>query len=83
MEAYPLSFLIFYLCFTKHTLKISPVIGMFRPEEPLSAENTIPAVITVLAVLRHFTAHSYGFSVSAKNLFRSHTNYTVLCKWKT
>ena len=30
MEAYPLSFLIFYLCVTKHTMKISIVFGMFR-----------------------------------------------------
>ena len=32
------------------------------------AENTLTAVITVSAVLRHFTAHSYGFSVSAKKI---------------
>ena len=32
----------------------------------------------VSAVLRHFTAHSYGFGVSAKNPFRPHTSARVL-----
>ena len=43
------------------------------PNVTLMAENYLTAVIAVSAVLRHFIANSYGFGVSAKNPFRSHT----------
>ena len=46
---------------------------LLRPNVTLMAENYLTAVITVSAVLWHFIANSYGFGVSAKNPFRSHT----------
>ena len=39
----------------------------------LRPKNTLTAVITVSAVLRHSISSSYGFGVSAKISFRSHT----------
>ena len=43
----------------------------------VSAENTLTAVITVSSILRHFIFLSYGFGVSAKNPFRSHTKLSL------
>ena len=55
---------------------------LLRPNVTLMAENYLTAVITVSAVLRHFSANSYGFDVSAKNPFRLHTiNKYPLYHW--
>ena len=49
--------------------------------------DQVMAVITVLAVLRHSIASSYGFGVSAKIPFRSHTmkfsdkQWQISCKY--
>ena len=47
--------------------------GFFRPKIALTAENSLTAELRLRLNFGFFKAISYGYGVSAKIIFRSHT----------
>ena len=53
---------------------ISAENGCYGQKQPFRPKIIVTAVITVSAEFRHFIPNCFGIGVSAKILFRSHTN---------